>query len=149
MVQDNNANNAFGLAQNLGTLAGGNVVNISATIVEGAADWYRFTLAGPANVRINTYTTAGAVLTSCNMDSVMTLFNGSPGDPFATSVSAAQPTLIEYDDDDGFNSCSIISGTNTTPTRRALTAGTYYVQVRRFSNNPTVGQYYLNVDVAP
>ena len=52
-------------------------------------------------------------------------------------------------DDDGFNSCSIISGTNTTPTRRALTAGTYYVQVRRFSNNTTVGQYYLNVDVAP
>jgi cysteine-rich repeat protein len=151
MVQDNNANNAFGVAQNLGALAAGNVVNISATIVEGTGDWYRFTLAGPANVRINTYGTPGSVLTSCTMDSVMWLYNGAPGDPSITATGATQPTLVEFDDDDGagpFN-CSIISGTAASPTRRALTAGTYYVQVRRFGSNTAVGQYYLNVDVAP
>jgi cysteine-rich repeat protein len=149
MVQDNNTNNAFGVAQNLGTLAAGNVVNVSATVVEGAADWYRFTLAGPANVRINTYGTPGAVLTSCSMDSVLSLYNGAPGDPFTSTLDATQPTFLEYDDDDSFGACSIISGSDTAPTRRALTAGTYYVQVRRFGNNTGVGQYYLNVDVAP
>jgi hypothetical protein len=137
------------VAQNLGTLSAGNVVNVSATVVEGAADWYRFTLAGPANVRINTYGTPGGVLTTCSMDSVMSLYNGAPGDPFTSTVDATQPTFLEYDDDDGFGACSIISGSDTAPTRRALTAGTYYVQVRRFSNNTAVGQYYLNVDVAP
>jgi cysteine-rich repeat protein len=139
-------------AQNLGTLAPGQTVDVSASLYAADTDWFRFTLAGAASVRLNTYQTPGSTLTSCPMDSVMWLHSGIPGDYNATSSSSTnnQPTLVEYDDDDGNGSCSIISGTDTAPTARALTAGTYYVLVRRFGTAPgTVGQYYLNVTVTP
>jgi cysteine-rich repeat protein len=125
-------------AQNLGTLAPGQTVDVSASLYAADTDWFRFTLAGAASVRLNTYQTPGSTLTSCPMDSVMWLHSGIPGDYNATSSSSTnnQPTLVEYDDDDGNGSCSIISGTDTAPTARALTAGTYYVLVRRFGTAP-------------
>lgn len=76
----------------------------------------------------------------------MYLYNGVPTNLTATTTGA-EPTLVQFDDDDGFDVCSQISGTDTAPTFVNLAAGTYYVQVHEFLNNGVLPLYYLGITI--
>ncbi|MCK6547814.1 DVUA0089 family protein, partial [Myxococcota bacterium] len=106
-------------------------------------DWYTFTLADRMRVQFSTYATTNSPTTgtSCPVDSVMYLYNGIPTNLTATApttpayTTGLEATLIEYDDDDNFSTCSLISGTDTIPQRVILEAGTYYLRHRPFSSS--------------
>lgn len=88
----------------------------------GNVDWAKFTLAGPADVTVETSGITG--------DTQMWLYNSAG-------------TFIEYDDDDGAGLFSRIerSGAN------ALAAGTYYVKVQKWGNNGVIAAYTLSLTV--
>lgn len=133
----------------LGTLTPPLRMDVSAAIAPvGDLDFFTFTLAAPAQVTINTYGSTGQVLTSCSGDTQLWLYNGIPTN-LTTTVTSSEPTLVDYSDDDGNGACSILAGTDTAPTRLALPAGTYYVQVREFGSNAEISQYFVRLDLIP
>jgi cysteine-rich repeat protein len=93
----------------------------------GDLDYYSFTVVNGGSVYAETTNGRGG----CTLDTLITLFA-----PDGT-------TVLGSDDDDGINACSIID-----PARDAfatnLAAGTYYVQIRTFSNT-AIGPYALTV----
>lgn len=145
-VPEVEANNTPATATPLGVLVPGST-DISAAITPvGDNDFFTFTLGAAGSVLIRTYGTVGNITASCPGDTIMWLYSGPPTNLTTTSPTT-EPTIVQYDDDDGFGACSIIGGTDTNPVRVNLGAGTYYIQVRRFANSAVIAQYYVNVNV--
>lgn len=139
-------NNTPLTAQGLGVLPVGDHDIQAAIDPVGDIDFFSFTVNAQSSVQLVTYGMPGALFTSCPGDTQLWLYNGIPTNLTATTVGS-EPTLVEYDDDDGSGACSLISGTATAPTRRTIPAGTYYVQVRRFNNSAIIPSYFLRISV--
>ncbi len=90
----------------------------TATIVEGDGKWYRFVLDSPD---IAIVSTGGS-----DFDTVMSLWDEN-GD------------FIEYDDEDGPGSTSLIE--------RSLAAGTYYVFISGYDHVPGALNWTVEVDL--
>lgn len=131
-------------AQSLSTnVAPGTVINVQGGLTPAAdRDFFTFTVTTQVSARIGTYGTANGVLTSCGFDTELWLYNAAPTN-FDASTGAP---VVAYDDDDGFGACSLINGTNTTPTRITLAPGTYFVQVAPYNNGSAIANYFLNLD---
>jgi hypothetical protein len=110
-------------------------------------DYFSFTLSAPTTAFLATYLTPGN-LSSCgaNDDTQLWIYNGIPTNLEATTA-AVEPTLVGYDDDDGFGTCSQINGLNPAQTRINLAAGTYYVRVRSYDEDTTIASYLLRIDL--
>ncbi len=92
----------------------------------GDSDYFAFSLASPADLHIETFDGSGA--NDCaGHDTVLELFDSSCG-------------LLATDDQDGINSCSLLSTTND-GIMRQVPPGTYYARVTDFGNNSTIGAY--------
>lgn len=147
------ANNTPQTANTLGTIgAAGIYIYQAAVPALGDVDFYTFTLTAPLRVQIATHTNQTATNVCATIDTQLWLYNAIPANITTTSATT-EPTIVEYDDDDNFGAsgigaCSRISGTTSTPTRRTLQPGTYYVQARMYNNNST-GNYFLTFDFLP
>ena len=98
-------------------------------------DFYSFTLAAPASVRLEIIEGDRAVETceSNGIDSRLQLLNSSG-------------TVLVDDDDDGRGFCSLIDGSGSTPldlSARNLAAGTYFVRVSGTSTSVTAGNQFI------
>ena len=89
----------------------------------GDADWVKFTLTQRSDVRVET--------------------DGLSGDTELWLTASNAATVIEYDDDDGNGSFSLINRTGG----NALNAGTYYIVVEEYGNNETITAYTLALTV--
>jgi cysteine-rich repeat protein len=139
-------NDATSALRDLGTLAPGVVDVVGAADRFDDRDLFRFTLAAPASVLVATSEVPGASLSSCSFDTELWLYGGVPTNLDATDA-ASEPTLIEYDNDDGAGRCALMGGTDVAPLRRSLAAGTYLVQVRSFGGLSIIPAYQLRFDV--
>ena len=144
-------NGSAGTAVSLGTLGPGpSTLEISAALTPASDnDWFAFTVTAPMTLLAYTYSTAGQFLTSCGaMDTVMWLYNGVPAN-LTAMATAEEATIVQYDDDDGLEACSLIGGTDVVPVRQALVPGTYYLRVQLFGSSGTAPSYLLGVSLAP
>ena len=89
----------------------------------GNVDWATFTLTQRSDVRIQTV--------------------GTSGDTELWLIASDGTTVIEYDDDDGTGSFSLINRTGAS----ALDPGTYYIAVEEYGNNGTINAYTLALTV--
>ncbi len=141
-------NNTPATAQSLGTISAAGIYFVQAAVPAlGDVDFYTFTLTAPMRVQMATHTNATNTLVCATIDTQMWLYNAIPTN-ITTTDSTVETTIVEYDDDDNAGNCSRITGSDTTPARRTLAAGTYWVQAR-FYNNQTSGNYYINFDFLP
>lgn len=90
--------------------------------VPADVDWVKFTLTQPGEVRIETNGSVG--------DTEMWLFGPN-----------SSTSLVEYDNDDGNGSFSLIERTGA----NALDAGTYYLKIQEVGNNAVISQYTLSL----
>ena len=104
------------------TIASGERQNRSIHVA-GDVDWARFTLTQRSDVRIET--------------------DGSTGDTEVWLMASDGTTDIEYDDDDGNGSFSLISRTGA----NALNPGTYYIAVGEYGGDGTISAYTLALTV--
>jgi len=144
IVPETEPNDLPTTAQNLGTISGPTVIDVQGALTPNAdRDFFTFTVQGTVQARINTYGTANQVLTSCSGDTELWLYNAVPAD-IDEIDSTFEPTILGYSDDEGNGACSIISGTDSSPSTVTLTAGTYIVQARRYNNSGSIANYFVN-----
>ncbi len=84
----------------------------------GDDDWIKLTLSQTSNVTVET--------------------SGPSGDTEMWLYASNGTTEIDHDDDDGTGSFSLIS-------QNGLASGTYYILVRAYGDNSTIGTYYLSL----
>jgi cysteine-rich repeat protein len=92
-------------------------------------DYFTFQLAAGQKPVLATHSVGAP--NACTFDTVIHLLD-------------ANGVQIAEDDDDGTNSCSLLSSTND-PALSNLPAGTYYVWVQDYSDNDAIGSYELSL----
>ncbi len=93
-------------------------------------DWFAFQVPGVADVKIESFDGNGP--SSCvGIDNEMFLFKSDC------------TTLLAYDDQDGINSCAMITSTTDAGARGLLPGQTYYLRVQDWFNNNAIPAYQV------
>jgi len=127
---------------------------ISGSLPVGDLDVYKFTLAAPATVEIETYTSFSTSYVASSSASLSSL--GVECHNADTQVrvfaSTADPTddtaYTFYDDDDGDSLCSYL-GPLGGATEGMLPAGTYYFTVHEYHSDNVIPRYLVDFKVTP
>lgn len=109
-------------------------------------DFFTFTITATTTAIINTFGTPGQQATTCPEDTQLYLYNAEPADLNATT-STAEPALVAYNDDGGYDLCSWIGGTYNAPAPITLVPGTYWVQARSYNGTVAIPSYYIGVNL--
>ncbi|MCK6546008.1 DUF4215 domain-containing protein [Myxococcota bacterium] len=135
-------------SQPLGTLTTGTIVDLEGSILAGGdEDWFSFTIA-PGELATALVTTHALfnLTATCDFDSELWLYRGTPTDLSATSARV-EPTLVGWDNNSGAGTCSQLSGTIDLPAPVILTAGTYLLRVRAYHGASAIPDYRVRIDL--